>query len=138
MVTITVISMGGETLLDSVQLAQSDRLDILAQRAAAAADPNVGEILEVPLMPTLCQYAEELCVGASVTVCDAFSRLHAAREALLRQLTAKDAYVLAKRSACNQARLRAALELMVRRESDVGSRVSRSGVSGGGKRKRGA
>ena len=72
----------------------------------------------MPPSRALCQYAEELCVGAGVTVREAYSRLHAAREALLRQLSAKDAYVLAKRSACNQVRLRAALHLMVHASDD--------------------
>lgn len=83
-----------------------------------AAQCLLGEIAEVPPSRALCQYAEELCVGAGVTVREAYSRLHAAREALLRQLSAKDAYVLAKRSACNQARLRAALHLMVHASDD--------------------
>jgi hypothetical protein len=93
----------------------------------------LSEVVAVPAAVTLPQHAEEACVGAGVSVRDALDRLLAARDALLEQLSARDAYVLAKRSAINQARLRAAIALMVQApilEGEGSGRV-RARVGGG-------
>lgn len=61
---------------------------------------------------TLPPAAEEICLGEGLSVDAALKLLHGARERLLAELTPQDRYVLAKRSALHQVRLRSALELL--------------------------
>lgn len=59
----------------------------------------------------------------------ALRRLHTAREAVLRQLSVQDAYVIAKRSLINQLRLRSALELVHAGDEDQLPQTGSEGLS---------
>ena len=56
--------------------------------------------------------AEALCAGEALTVGEALDRLRRARDEALAALTSADAYALARRSALNQLRVRAAVEIL--------------------------
>ena len=70
--------------------------------------------------------AEELCTGGTgLSVQEALRRLQAARADLLAELSPADAYLLAKRAAINQVRLRSALELI---HTDAGASTAGGGA----------
>ena len=56
--------------------------------------------------------AEALCAGEALTVGEALDRLRRARDEALAALTSADTYALARRSALNQLRVRAAVEIL--------------------------
>ncbi len=71
-----------------------------------------GEMVRVGATVSLPLNAEEtLRIGdESMTLADALSRLHAAREAIVSRMSPSDAYAFCKRSALNQLRRRATIE----------------------------